>query len=142
MATKKKTWDTMDPDERELEVRRLMAEGGSNSSVAKELGTTLGAIAGIRYKKKIPSTHDVPSFSKPKAAPKQAPKPPPRAAPTEVQKSSGPPPPPKYKLAASEAVQCHAHDEDNRRCGYERMQGSNYCPLPQHQALQESPARR
>ncbi len=176
---KKKLYDDMSPKEQEAAVRELMLAGGTNKSVAEELGTTPNAIAGLRHRKKIPSTRSPGKAKKPKenktkqsAAPqkKQAPKPakPKAAAPPSVPPEPQPEPvaeelpppvvytmpvlvgtlkpatelhdPQKYKLAASEATQCHAHDEDGRRCGYERMQGSNYCALPKHQAL--NPARR
>ena len=73
---------------------------------------------------------------------KEAPKPAPLVPERPKLKSEGPPGPTKYKMAATEVTQCHAHDEDNRRCGYERVQDSDYCRLPQHQALQKKPARR
>lgn len=52
-----KAWGDMSPQEREAAVRELMAKGGSNASVAKELDTTPGTIAGFRYKRGIPSTN-------------------------------------------------------------------------------------
>jgi hypothetical protein len=45
------------------------------------------------------------------------------------------------KLAASEATQCIAVDKFRQRCAYEKEAGSDYCGLPQHQAL-KTRARR
>jgi len=129
--TTKNQWDDMSPEEREAAVRTLMAAGGSNTSVAKELGTTDGAIAGLRRRKGIPSINEPPSMGKPKQEQGLAPAP-----------TFGQPEPPRYKMAATEATQCHAHDEEGRRCGYERAPNSVYCILPKHQALQKKPARR
>lgn len=111
---KTKTWDRMSADEREAAVRRLMEAGGSNISVAHDLDTTPGAIAGLRRRKGIASTNEVPSMGKPK----------------EEQEPVAAAPPPKPKLAASEATQCIKRDEeDGRQCGFERMPHSLYCVL-------------
>lgn len=125
--------------EREHVVRRLMEAGGSNHTVAKKLGTKPNTIASYRNRKKIPSTNKAPSMGKPTEEPEpQAPSPPlpaPAPAPQE--------PPRRHKMSATEATQCLAQDEDGRRCGYERLPGSGYCGLPQHQALHnKEPARR
>lgn len=126
---KKKTWSKMDSDEREEAVRRLMAAGGSNTSVAEELDTTSGAIAGLRNRKGIPSTNDVPTMGKPKQEG--------TSTPTEM-----PTEPRRLKMSATEATQCIAVDTDGRRCGYEHLPDSPYCGLPQHQALiKKHPAR-
>lgn len=174
-----KAWGDMSPQEREAAVRELMAKGGSNASVAKELDTTPGTIAGFRYKRGIPSTnasHGGYKEKEPaqKARAMPAPKPEARKAPAARAKPSPAPaaeparkavaerkpqpiPAPEpaamrpsesvmLKLAASEATQCVVHDEDGKRCGYERAPGSLYCGLPHHQAigkkLQKKPARR
>lgn len=183
---KKKLYDDMSPKEQEAAVRELMLAGGTNKSVAEELGTTVNAIAGLRHRKKIPSTRSPGKAKKPKenkakqsATPQKKrasrPKAPPAPKPAKP-KAAVPPPPPepepepvaeelpppvvytrpvpvlvgtlkpatelhdptKYKLAASEATQCHAHDENSRQCGYERVPGSNYCALPKHQALDKA----
>lgn len=177
----------MSPEEQEAAVRELMLAGGTNKSVAEELGTTPNAIAGLRHRKKIPSTRSPGKEKKPKekkatpkakpkaekkAKPKAEPKPkavvpppmpppepvpepvvePPQAAaarpepapqPTRTHKpATEPHDPHKYKLAATEATQCLAHDDYNRRCGYEKIPGSDYCRLPQHQQLAKNMARR
>lgn len=135
-AKKSGLYYTLPPDDREKEVRRLMEAGGSNISVAKALGTKPNSIASYRNRKGIPSTHDAPSMGK--SAPQ---KPPPAPHPSTPSIKPMPQDKPRLKLAAAEATQCVARDEDGRRCGYERHPGSEYCGLPQHQKL-KTKARR
>lgn len=98
-------------------VKRLMAAGGSNASVAKELGTNPNTIASYRHRKGIPSRNEAP-FKRQKKEKK------------------------KMRPAASEATQCKARVMGHQ-CAWEREPGSDYCALPHHQALEKRhPARR
>lgn len=124
--TKKKKWGSMSPDEREEAVRALMNEGGSNKSVAGDLDTTPGTIAGFRRRKGIRSTHDAPGMGKTKKKKaKPAPKPK-EAAPQESEV-------PGLVESKSEASRCEYKRE---RCEYEAKPGTNFCPLHQ-----QDPAR-
>ncbi|HEY4524793.1 MAG TPA: hypothetical protein VJL39_00325 [Candidatus Paceibacterota bacterium] len=53
----KRKYQKLTRDELADVVRALMADGGSYSSVADDLGTTRGMVAGICRDKHIPSTH-------------------------------------------------------------------------------------
>lgn len=96
------------PEERIALVRQAMEDGHSNTSAAKALGTTLGTIAGLRNKNKIPSKNSAPPMYPP-TIPRQ-----------------------RLKVAVSEAKQCiemigtngHKH-----RCGYEIAEGLDKCAL-------------
>ena len=78
----KRKYQKLTRDELADVVRALMADGGSYSSVADDLGTTKGMVAGICRDKHIPSTHS--NSRGPKAKPAstkrqrrpEAPKPP------------------------------------------------------------------
>jgi len=96
-------------------VRRLMKDGHSNKSAAKELGVKPGVIAGIRWRNKIPSTHP-PAFE---------------VGFTKLAKSAGGR---VLKLAPPGPTQCEAN-VDGHRCAYLKVLGSDYCGLPTHQAL-------
>ena len=114
MARKKKLYSDMSPDEREAAVRTLMQAGGSNKSVAQALGTTPGAIAGIRYRRNIPSSH--------------------RSGFVDVKKSESGvllpriPAVPGLLEAKSEASRC---EYKGAHCPYEAKPGSPFCPLHQ-----------
>ena len=53
----KRKYQKLTRDELADVVRALMVDGGSYSSVADDLGTTKGMVAGICRDKHIPSTH-------------------------------------------------------------------------------------
>ncbi|HUO49988.1 MAG TPA: hypothetical protein VMU25_00200 [Candidatus Paceibacterota bacterium] len=97
--------------ERAKIIRTLMEGGGSYTKLARLFGVNKGVIAGICRDYKIPSKH-LPGFG-------------------HVQKSSSGVP---LRLAVSEEHQCTAF-VDGHRCGYQKVFGSEYCGLPQHQAL-------
>jgi hypothetical protein len=104
---------TMSRDEQAAAIRPHMAAGGSYTSLSKRFAVGVGRIAGICRDYDIPSTHP-PGFS-------------------HVRKSTSGA---VLRFAVSEADQCEA-DVDGHRCGYVRVLGSRYCPLPQHQALEK-----
>lgn len=118
MVKKLRHFSDLSPEEKVEIIRTMMAAGGSNKSLAKELGTTPGTIAGIRWKNNIPSTHP-PAFGR---SPRVAVVPTPASAPTPPRAPTA-----RRTLAASEASQCERHDEDNLRCAYERERGRRFC---------------
>lgn len=149
-----KAFKDMDRDKQAEVVSKGMAAGGSYKSLAAKYGVGVGQIAGICRDYNIPSTHKAPTMGTSKAPkPLPTPPPPPPEPPPAPVEPPEPPPAPKpyvpthkpvqpahertrYKMAATEATQCIAHDENNLRCGYEREPESMYCRLPQHQKLQ------
>ncbi len=132
-----KTFEAMSREERiELVRKEMKIPGNSNKKVAKKYGVNPGVIAGIRHREKIPSTNKVPSMGKP-----QVEQPPAPSTPLEEPSGRAYPVRPKFKLAASEKTQCKAYT-DGTQCGYERLPGSEYCGMPQHQAQEQKMARR
>src|SRR3990167_8575905 len=132
----KRKYQKLTRDELADVVRALMADGGSYSSVADDLGTTRGMVAGICRDKHIPSTHS--NSRGPKAKPAgekrerkaKAPKPPVQTVTTPAAASQARPP----RLAASEFTRCKAPKVDSRPCEYARMDNSDFCPHHQHLA--------
>ncbi len=119
MATKKKKqtvseeWRNLSKEQKIDAVRQAMLEGHTNVTAAQKLGTTPGAIAGIRFKNNIPSRGNIRVEEKP-------------APVTKVTPSLRP------KLAINEATQCTWVDpSDDMRCAYEQLPGSRHCA--QHQ---------
>ncbi|MCC7500315.1 hypothetical protein IT396_00720 [Candidatus Nomurabacteria bacterium] len=119
MATKNKKqivneeWRQLSKEQKIDAVRQAMFEGHTNVTAAQKLGTTPGAIAGIRFKNNIPSRGNIRVEEKPAPAPR---------VPTSL----------RPKLAINEATQCIWVDpSDGMRCAYEQLPGSRHCA--QHQ---------
>src|SRR3989338_7707504 len=140
----KRKYQKLTRDELADVVRALMADGGSYSSVADDLGTTRGMVAGICRDNHIPSTHS--NSRGPKAKPPNPPaelpepesetpevplneevpetvaptavvaKPPVQTVTTPAAASQARPP----RLAASEFTRCKAPKVDSRPCEYAR----------------------
>ena len=132
----KKSFKDLPREEQIAAVRLSMEAGGSNTSVARALGTTPGTVAGIRFKNNIPSRNQPHGQSRTTDTKSSV-----------LSDTSEPSRTPfKLKMAASEAKQCLAFDEGGRQCAGAREAGSDYCAKPDHQALekklQKKPARR
>jgi len=148
-----KSFYKLQEPEREQVVRKLMEAGGSNRSVAEELGTKPNTIASYRNRKGIPSTNEAPKVGKRKKKPKAPTKLKPAAKPKET---IAPPKPkveaptvlpapklaplPKQDIAGLEEARSEASRCESKRthCIYEAKPGSRFCPLHQDE---ESGAR-